>query len=91
MTLGQLEALFTGNDSVWNARNRRSYRVQRWIPSHERFGSARGWLRRPKLIEVLNDLEANGIIAKTGIYWRYAPYVAAAAARAAARAGTPTP
>jgi hypothetical protein len=83
VTTGQIEALFTGNDSVWSSRNRRSYRVPRWIPSHERFGSQRGWLRRPKLLDVLDGLETDGMIAKDGIYWRFAPYIAAAAARAA--------
>jgi hypothetical protein len=89
VTTVQLEALFTGKDSVWNSRRGRSYRVPGWIPDHALFGSGRGWLKRRKLETVLNQLQALGDIGLDGRYWRLAANIAAAliAAPAASPAG----
>jgi hypothetical protein len=85
VTALQLNSLFIGENRTWSGRRGRSFPVPSWIPNHARFGSGRGWLRFARLIEVLEDLEAAGMIVKDGHFWRYAPYARAAAARAQAQ------
>jgi hypothetical protein len=92
VTTVQLEALFTGKDSVWNSRRGRSYRVPGWIPDHALFGSGRGWLKRRKLETVLNQLQALGDLGLDGRYWRLAANITAGqAAPTAAPKTAPVP